>query len=72
MALILASFVVRCPACWLQAAQSALESGVDRTHASLVGHAGKYRECGMECVDAVGQYFKQDVQLFGIELPSRD
>ncbi|KAG2448428.1 hypothetical protein HYH02_006320 [Chlamydomonas schloesseri] len=52
-----------------QAARSSEESGVEATTAALVGHGEKYRQCGMQCVRDIYEYFKVDFELFEIPLP---
>lgn len=40
--------------------------------AALVGHGEKYRKCGMQCVADIGDYFKADFELFGIDVPTEE
>ncbi|PNH08690.1 hypothetical protein TSOC_004725 [Tetrabaena socialis] len=52
-----------------KAARSHEESGVESAMAALVGHSGKYRECGPQCVRDIYDYFRADFDLFQMPLP---
>lgn len=46
-----------------------LHLSIPQVNATVQEHAEKYRQCGMECMRAVANFYRRDMELFGFSLP---
>ncbi|GFR49715.1 hypothetical protein Agub_g11869 [Astrephomene gubernaculifera] len=54
---------------WRKKGTAATQEDINSTDAAAYVYAGKYRECGYDCVEALSSFYAADLKLFGWQQP---